>query len=388
MSLYISDWYETAEQDGVRLAAGRGGFGRVIRRLYMVEKPELSATLTGGEIIFITGVALSGPDELLQIVQSCERAGAVAVVVGTGRYIPALPDAAAAFCDQKGLPLFEVSPQVPLERLIQTTLQLLAGKVPWQSELESLIHRAIRFPEQAEACFPGLKERGFDFEGSYCIALLRVISPDHSAEKQALFLAQQQFRLQAFHGLASQYAQYVLLLFCNCSAEHSEARAAFIAREILEQLGDHSAVYYGVGRCVQGVNHLAQSYSQAEKVLLFQLSETQPSAVHTYDSFLIRQITARLEESALLREIYSEYFLPLLRHDRDCGTDYVAFIQNYLRYNGSVRDISEKMLIHRNTVHYKIRKIELLLGCELQRSDSKMYLLLALAAHRDFSGQE
>ena len=170
-------------------------------------------------------------------------------------------------------------------------------------------------------------------------------------------------------------------------AEIEQARERFV-KEILEQLGDTSEVYYGVSRCVQGVSHLAQSYSQAEKVLLFQLSQTQPSTVHTYDSFMIQQIAAHLEGTALLREIRSEYYLPLLRHDRDYGTDYVAFVQNYLRYNGSVRDISERMLIHRNTVHYKIRKIELLLGCELQRSDSKMYLLLALAAPHDPSEQE
>lgn len=38
------------------------------------------------------------------------------------------------------------------------------------------------------------------------------------------------------------------------------------------------------------------------------------------------------------------------------------------------------MYIHRNTVHYKIHRVEELLHCNLQRSDVKMYLLLALSA--------
>ena len=36
------------------------------------------------------------------------------------------------------------------------------------------------------------------------------------------------------------------------------------------------------------------------------------------------------------------------------------------------------MFIHRNTVHYKIRKVEEILDCDLQRTDTKMYLLIAI----------
>ena len=35
------------------------------------------------------------------------------------------------------------------------------------------------------------------------------------------------------------------------------------------------------------------------------------------------------------------------------------------------------MFIHRNTVHYKIRKVEEILDCDLQSTETKLYLLIA-----------
>ena len=55
----------------------------------------------------------------------------------------------------------------------------------------------------------------------------------------------------------------------------------------------------------------------------------------------------------------------------------MEFVQNYLKYDGRVHDIAEKMFIHRNTVHYKIRKVEEILDCDLQSTETKLYLLIA-----------
>ena len=64
-------------------------------------------------------------------------------------------------------------------------------------------------------------------------------------------------------------------------------------------------------------------------------------------------------------------------YDRLCGTDYVEFINTYLECDGHINKIAERMFIHKNTVHYKIRKIEEILDCDLSRYDVKMYLMIA-----------
>ncbi len=35
--------------------------------------------------------------------------------------------------------------------------------------------------------------------------------------------------------------------------------------------------------------------------------------------------------------------------------------------------------VHRNTVHYRIRKIEEILGCDISRLDTKMNIMIAYA---------
>lgn len=92
------------------------------------------------------------------------------------------------------------------------------------------------------------------------------------------------------------------------------------------------------------------------------------------------QIASALAGNPLMRQLRETYLLPLVSYDAANGTDYVDFICNYLSCDGHINDIADKMYIHRNTVHYKIHRVEGLLHCNLQRSDVKMYLLLALSS--------
>ena len=54
------------------------------------------------------------------------------------------------------------------------------------------------------------------------------------------------------------------------------------------------------------------------------------------------------------------------------------FIKIYLECNGRINKISDKMFIHKNTVHYKLKKIEEILDCDLSRYDIKMYIIIAV----------
>ena len=90
-----------------------------------------------------------------------------------------------------------------------------------------------------------------------------------------------------------------------------------------------------------------------------------------------------LGSSALPEQLYKRYLEPVVEYDKYCGSDYMDFINAYIKYDGHIKTISEKTYIHRNTVHYRIKKIEELLDCDLSRLDTKMYIMMAAAVYAE-----
>lgn len=86
-----------------------------------------------------------------------------------------------------------------------------------------------------------------------------------------------------------------------------------------------------------------------------------------------------LKESLLPEIIYKKYLEPITEYDKFCGTDYLDFIATYLKYDGHIKTISEKIFVHRNTVHYRIRKIEELIGYDISKLETKMNIMIASA---------
>lgn len=390
MTACVADWYHGVERNEVRLLAGREGLSRHFLRAYIVERPEFSSFLEGQEIVFILGVALRSGEELTETVVNCCRAGVSAIVVNTGTYIKEIPSDALQFCQEHGLPLFEVPWHVHVEALMQQAFQLTVNAQSKDSTLEQLVQSAIQEPDRQDLYVPGLKRCGFLPEWKYCVALARPAPESAGAcpedwSSRAVSLVREQLDRQD-HGVALALNQTLVVLFVNCTPEVAEGRMEQLCQQLNEQLRLPAPLCFSIGRCTKSVRCISKSYVLAEKILNYQMNRTLPSELHAYNRLGIYKMIIGLENQDILTELREEYLEPLRAYDKTCGTDYVDFIRTYLYCNGSVQEVSRRMFIHRNTVHYKIHKVEEILDCDMQRIDTRMYLLIAIIS--DQLGEE
>ena len=81
-----------------------------------------------------------------------------------------------------------------------------------------------------------------------------------------------------------------------------------------------------------------------------------------------------------MKEFHDETIGDLEVYDEVNNTDYVELLINYFENNCKVNETASSLYIHRNTVNYKINKIEEIL--DLNLSDigdrSKVYLSLMI----------
>ncbi len=134
-------------------------------------------------------------------------------------------------------------------------------------------------------------------------------------------------------------------------------------------------VSLGISEQVTGAGSLALAYAQASRALDLGRAVYGPGKAVSYTSLAPYLLLQKLDAKALaafaqsvLGELYSEdgVFTDTLRAFLECG--------------GELKPTAEKLFIHRNTLDYRLRRIEEILHCDVRDPETRFTLRLAMAA--------
>lgn len=67
-------------------------------------------------------------------------------------------------------------------------------------------------------------------------------------------------------------------------------------------------------------------------------------------------------------------FFPKILYDEKNQSDLVTVLRSYLKHNGSVKETADELYLHRNTINYKLSRVESLLDIDLSSLDSRLQL--------------
>ena len=74
--------------------------------------------------------------------------------------------------------------------------------------------------------------------------------------------------------------------------------------------------------------------------------------------------------------------LPVLEYDALHNSDLSGVLQCYLRHDCSLQDTADELIIHRNTVNYKINKISEILSMDLTKMENRLQVSLGFAVYQ------
>lgn len=90
-----------------------------------------------------------------------------------------------------------------------------------------------------------------------------------------------------------------------------------------------------------------------------------------------------LRESPSSARLADEILAPLVRYDRQHGTDLVGTLAVFLRENGNAVQAARRLTVHRNTLNYRLQRIAEISGLDLDQADERLMLHLAVCVHAD-----
>lgn len=151
--------------------------------------------------------------------------------------------------------------------------------------------------------------------------------------------------------------------------------ASFIARSLMEELGMKARI--GVGGIFKKFEDVSISYRQASEALRMSALFDSKGVVHTYREFMLVRMLEDLPENKL-----SEYLSDLLEGDaRELlkDEDMVNTAEEFLESSLNVSEASRKLYMHRNTLMYRLDKIERVIGLNLRKfSDAVTFRLITI----------
>lgn len=151
----------------------------------------------------------------------------------------------------------------------------------------------------------------------------------------------------------------------NAEYQSSVDYAEFLAQSLEEELGIDVSV--GVGATVHDLKDVAQSYARAENAIryadLFGTSGRK-GKVHSYREFVLVKMLEEVPESKLIQYLYDltdDNFREVFENDEMLET-----AEEFLHSSLNVSETSRNLYMHRNTLLYRLDKIEKATGLNIR----------------------
>lgn len=161
--------------------------------------------------------------------------------------------------------------------------------------------------------------------------------------------------------------------------EKEEVRSVFESiRQEIQTKNKGLEVTIGIGRTRKGIDGLKESYEEAEQAVKILRLVTGNSKVAFLEEQGAYCVLSELKNSAPLGRYYAETIGRIEVYDHQNKTELLQTLEQYFKCGQNVRKTSEAMYLHRNSITYRIKKIEEISGRKLDSSDDNFEIQLAL----------
>ena len=97
-----------------------------------------------------------------------------------------------------------------------------------------------------------------------------------------------------------------------------------------------------------------------------------------YDSLGIYRLLGHLEGQATVMQFCQQVIGPLVEYDQSHNSNLVQTIDAYFEHHGNISQTAESLFIHRNTLLYRLDRIQELTRQSLEQADMRLALHLSL----------
>lgn len=372
--------------NGVTVAAGEDGLLRRVQHVTVMEVPDIKRWLKGNDCLITSFYSVRDSVEaqcalIRDLADTCS-----CVMVKTGNYVERIDDAVKRTADECSLPLLEIPFHMTYIDIIVSVMNLIFEE-KGSSEIQQKYINDILYENYSDCALMAERGRlfGFDVERDYFSAVtfgFRTGYEPEAAETRSLrtlgLAVQRKLRTEAAvkecH-LSQQNGGFLLLAGGEDCGQLERVVAHLLTEEKIAKLSKTGTAMLvcGVGPCMRGMDGIRETYCRAFGAARVGQLLYRDRFVFRYDK--LRTFCAL--EDVMTRE-EGGVFAGILAGIEN--TELLDTLMVYLECGSSLEKTAERMFTHKNTVKYRLRKIEEQTGLDVRvPSDSFQLFLGALA---------
>ncbi len=147
--------------------------------------------------------------------------------------------------------------------------------------------------------------------------------------------------------------------------------------EAIKKRLDNVDLRIGVGRIYRGLDNANKSFSDALRTIRTGKELTNRTII-TYEELGVFKILCQDSLTEELYDFYNTTLKPLVDYDEKKSTELVKTLNCYFECNGNLTKMSETLYTHYNTILYRINRIQEITGTNLNDSNDRLNLEIAL----------
>lgn len=179
----------------------------------------------------------------------------------------------------------------------------------------------------------------------------------------------------------------VAIALCPIAADDATAIATIESvidtarRQAVRKMGGLKASV-GIGRHHPGIKGVATSYQEAQQALAIGQSLLGGQSSTYFGNLGIYRLLFLLRESPDLVDFYQETLGQLAEYDHKNRSNLIQTLETYFACHGNVERTAESLFLHRNTLAYRLRRIQQLTGLDLKNMEDVFRFQFALKIRR------
>ena len=376
MFITYPELLQLKEMNQARVIAGEAGLYRLMTWYSISEIVDYKTQDCNKKLVFIAGIGMTDyAEDLLKILHYVYKHGAAGAVLEIGPYIPEVPVSIIKAADSMQFPLLTLPFDIKISTVTYSMTQLLFSRTNYLQGVSTITSQLLS-PDFSETTKLAERARfyGYKQEISYCAI---VVESDTDISETAL----SPLRLTIFEHFQKHHVENWLwtpkgaqeyFLFPLRDPTHIQAEIISVF-----PAPDQLSFRAGVGSMFSTLSDASQSAAEAKEALHMIRQCHKTEEIRFFEDTGIYRLLFRFQDKEELHDISATILGNLIAYDLTNQTELVLTLETYLDCNCNLTAASEALDVHRNTMKYRIKKIQDLLDVDFSDYNQCFQLRLA-----------
>lgn len=384
------DLFKLPSLSKMKIIAGNKGLHKIIRWSYKAESIHLAKWVHGGELLIVSKMVIHEKDfnlyNFLKEAISLNISGAL-LLIGPN-YIEQIPQSVIDLSNQKHFPLFLIPWDTPLVDIFEELGHAIASINLINDKHKNLLFSII-FNTNLSLDYLKYQsqEVNFSFDGYLQFFEINFLLPQsenaiilNDVDKDTICqFIHTLFENEHIPILSSSYTKNIIALINvnNTSLDTLNTLFPQILNYIKENYPNY-IVNIGIGTRQKSLEKYKLSYEQASKCINLAIKQKQKNMIYYYEQLGLYQLFYDINNKTLLENFVHNILYSLMAYDKKYNTNLIQTLEVYLNKNCNLNQTAEILFIHRNTIKYRLQRIEEITNTSLDDAFTRLNFFNAI----------